>query len=464
MFRLCRLSVIMAAAFFLLTAWSSAQSNKWGLPDSATGRAASAILDTIEKGDEAAVRLLLEEFCTDQFRNAFPEESHIQIFLKTHERMGTFELVDAKKAGPTEAEIVIQAQASGERLGIRFRLESPDSARIASLGLVPVRSETRFSSLEELDAYLQKAAAENAFSGAVLVAKDGEPLYKKAFGRASKRYDAPNTLETKFNIGSINKIFTKVAVYQLIEKGEVGLDDPIGRYVTVFPREIADKVTVRHLLEHRSGMGHYWNEKYAARFARLRRVDDFLDIIKDDPLLFEPGTSERYSNSGYAVLGAVIEKATGKDYYTYIRENIYGPAGMTGSDHYERDGPARDLATGYTNQKPDGTEGQGYEWNTLYQALKGSPAGGGFSTLDDLLKFDLALKAGRFFADPESEAARVFRGSGGLGVAGGAPGCNAILESDWERGYTVVVLSNYDPPTAEDLGLEIMAFLREKGL
>jgi CubicO group peptidase (beta-lactamase class C family) len=441
-----------------------AQSKKWGLPDSSTGRAASAVLDAIEKGDDAAVRLFLKEFCTEDFRNAFPEAAHIRVFRQTHDEMGKFDVIGAKKAGPTEAEIVIRSQATGRRLRLRFQLESPDSARISSLMMEPVKEAKRFSSLEEFGAYLDKAAEENRFSGAVLVAKDGRPLLRKAYGMASKRYSAPNTVETKFNIGSINKIFTKVAVHQLVEKGKIGLDDRLGKYVQGFPEEISERVTVRHLLEHKSGMGHYWNEKYEARVARLRTVEDFLEIIRDEPLLFEPGTSDRYSNSGYTVLGAIVEKASGLDYYEYIRRHVCGPAGMTNSDHYELDGPVRDLATGYTNQNPDGSQGEGYERNTLYQALKGSPAGGGFSTLDDMLKFDLFLKEGKFFEDSESDAARMFRRMGGLGVAGGAPGCNAILESDWERGYTVVVLSNYDPPTAEELGLEIMALLREKNI
>jgi hypothetical protein len=133
---------------------------------------------------------------------------------------------------------------------------------------------------------------------------------------------------------------------------------------------------------------------------------------------------------------------------------------MISSDHYELDFPVENLATGYTNYNPDGSEGEGFKRNNNYFSVKGSPAGGGYSTVDDLWKFDQALKTGALFSDPDSEVAKFFSTMGGLGIAGGGPGTSAILESDWDAGYTVIVLSNYDPPVAEELGLEIMDFLR----
>lgn len=329
-----------------------------------------------------------------------------------------------------------------------------------------------FTNVEELERYLEKQTAHNKFSGVVLIAKDGVPLFQKAYGVASKRFKVPNKTDTKFNIGSINKVFTSVATMQLLEKGKLTLDDLINKYLPDFPREVADKITIRHLLQHRSGMGHYWdNEKYKANWSRLRTVDDYIDIIKDEPLHFEPGTNQQYSNSGYEVLGAIIEKVSGQNYYDYIRENIYKPAGMMNTDSYEMDIPVENLAIGYTNFNPIGPKGKGYQRNNIFlHSIKGTPAGGGYSTAEDLLKFvvvlynhkllspkytDIMLKR---YNDVETPG----KGPQMVAFAGGAPGINAIMNMSFETRYTVIILSNYDPPTAQELGKSIMKMLTEK--
>lgn len=329
-----------------------------------------------------------------------------------------------------------------------------------------------FTNIRELDQYLEKQAAHNKFSGVVLIAKDGVPLFQKAYGLASKRFNVPNKIDTKFNIGSINKVFTSVAIMQLLEKGKLTLDDTISKYLPDFPREVADKITIRHLLQHRSGMGHYWdNEKYKANWTRFRTVADYIDIIKDEPLNFEPGTSRQYSNSGYEVLGAIIEKVSGQDYYDYIRENIYNPAGMTNTDSHEMDVPVENLAIGYTNLNPFGPKGEGYQRNNMFlHSIKGTPAGGGYSTAEDLLKFVVALYNNKLLSpkytdimfnrynDVETPGKRPQM----VAFAGGAPGINAVMEMNFENRHTVIVLSNYDPPTAIELGKSIMKMLTEK--
>jgi D-alanyl-D-alanine carboxypeptidase len=435
--------------------------SKWGLPDSPTGKMGSAILDAIDHEDDEFRREFIETMFTKSFLEAFSLEVHLSAFNETHKVLGDFELVSVEKRAPFQAEMVLQSKESNQRLKIIYHLEDQEPHRISLMGIVPVASTPRFSDLKSLQIFLEEQTAAGNFSGAVLITKEGHPMFKKAYGLASKRYQVPNKADTKFNIGSINKIFTKAAIYQLYEKQQLKLDDQIGQYISGLRDELAKKVTIRHLLEHRSGLGQYWNDDYEARFTKLRTVSDYVELIKDQPLTFEPGSSQQYSNSGYVLLGAVIEKVSGMDYYDYIRKHIYLPVDMSSSDHYELDQPGENIATGYTNNNPDGSEGEGYLRNNTYFSLKGSPAGGGYSTVDDLWKFDEALKTGTLFSDPASGAAKVFKENGGLGIAGGGPGTSAILESDWNAGYTVVVLSNYDPPMAEELGLEIMGWLRE---
>jgi len=149
---------------------------------------------------------------------------------------------------------------------------------------------------------------QDLFSGAVLVAKDREPVYLKAFGKADSENDRDNRTDTKFDIGSINKDFTSVAILQLVEKGKLKLDDNIGKYLNQFPKDVLDKVTIRQLLTHISGFGDYFMiPGVIQKLKDLTTIDQIINTFKDQPLLFEPGTDREYSNAGYAVLGAVIE-------------------------------------------------------------------------------------------------------------------------------------------------------------
>ncbi|MGI9550438.1 MAG: serine hydrolase domain-containing protein, partial [Aurantibacter sp.] len=231
---------------------------------------------------------------------------------------------------------------------------------------------------------------QDAFSGAVLIAKAESVLYEQACGEASKRFHIKNNLDTKFNLGSMNKMFTATAIMQLVEKKKIKLEDPISKYVdsSWLPLEITGKITVHHLLTHSSGLGSYFNDAYwNASRALYRKVDDFKPLVQGDELAFKPGERFGYSNTGMLLLGVVIQKATGQDYFDYIRQNIYEPAGMSNSDSYDMDQPVENLAIGY---EPSNNV-YGWENNLYKHVIKGGPAGGGFSTVRDLHKFAIAL-------------------------------------------------------------------------
>jgi CubicO group peptidase (beta-lactamase class C family) len=323
--------------------------------------------------------------------------------------------------------------------------------------------------LDELHQFLWKKAEAGEFSGAVLIARDGKPLFENAYGYASKRFDVSNTLDTKFNLGSINKIFTSIAILQLAENGKVSLDDPVGKYLDMFPSDIAEKVTLRHLLDMSSGWGDYWeNTDFNASQFKLRTVSDYMEFIKDIPLDFEPGTDRQHCNTGFEVAGAVIEKVTGEDYFDYIRTHIYEPLGMTNTDSFHRDGPVKNIATGYTDFTPQGKTGTGYEWSNKYLlSPRGTPAGGGYSTVRDMLKIGQALRNNTVLSEDYTRILwNGFRGDPGDPInplilermwvsAGGAPGISAILAIGIESGLTCIVLSNYDFPVAMDIFGEI---------
>ncbi len=300
-------------------------------------------------------------------------------------------------------------------------------------------------------AYLDAQTKADEFSGVVLIAKDFEVLFHEAYGYADREKKVPNRQDTKFNLGSINKSFTRAAILKLEKEGRLGLDDPVQKFLPDYPnRRAAEKVTIRQLLDMTSGIGDFFGPRYdATPKNKIRSIRDYLPLFADLPLEFEPGTRNRYSNGGYIVLGAILEKVTGTDYYAYVRENIFKPCGMSDTDSYEVDKGVSNLALGYTRR---GQPGGKRVLNRQTLPGRGSSAGGGYSTAEDLMKYVQALSTGRIFLPDIAN---------GMGIAGGAPGINSAVEWDRRKGYLVIVLTNFDPPTAGAAARRIVSWLPE---
>jgi CubicO group peptidase (beta-lactamase class C family) len=305
----------------------------------------------------------------------------------------------------------------------------------------------------------------------VLIAKNGKPILERAYGLASKGFNIPNRTDTKFNLASMNKMFTAVAIAQLAEQGKLSFDDTILKHLPDYPnRSVAERVTIHQLLTHTSGLGDFFNEKFEQRKTRLRSVQDHFPLFVNDPLLFEPGQKWRYSNAGFIVLGAIIEKLSGQNYFDYVRDHIYKPAGMLNTDSYETDREVVNRATGYTEIGPTNRAEPGpLRNNLMINPVKGSPAGGGYSTVEDMLRFNAALlhhkllsekftvlvltgkvevgppneKYGYGFMESQTNGTRI------VGHGGTSPGANTKFDMYPEAGYTVIVLANYDPRAAE---------------
>src|SRR5262245_41247889 len=166
---------------------------------------------------------------------------------------------------------------------------------------------------ERIDALIKKLVDEDVFSGCALIARDGKPLLRKAYGLASKEFNVLNQPDTKFNVASMGKMFTGVAVAQLAEQGKLAFTDTIRKHLPDFPRETAERITLHHLLTHTSGMGSYWKDEFhEANHARFRRIQDYFPFFAGDPLQFKPGEKWSYSNAGFMTLGAIIEKVSGQ--------------------------------------------------------------------------------------------------------------------------------------------------------
>jgi CubicO group peptidase (beta-lactamase class C family) len=241
--------------------------------------------------------------------------------------------------------------------------------------------------VQKIDALLKNYYDYGQLNGAVLVSENGKVIYKKGFGMANMEWEIPNSADTKFRIGSVTKQFTATLILQLVEEGKLKLDGKITDYLPDYRKDTGDKVTIHHLLNHTSGIpsytglpGFFQNESrnpYA--------VKDFVKKFASGDLEFEPGSKFSYNNSGYFLLGAIIEQVTGKSYARALQERIFDPVGMKDTG-YDDDAPLiKKRATGY-QKTPDGYENAPYLDMLLPYA-----AGSIYSTVEDLYKWDQAL-------------------------------------------------------------------------
>ena len=433
------------------------QEPKVALPQTPAGRNVAAYFEAFNAG-EAAMKAFLAGHVAKESLIETPLETRLERYRQMKEMLGALEptkvvefrgsfvsvLAKTRSGPPVRMDFEFEPNEPFGLLGIRIEaMEEGDEGGPAE---APKRDDGEL--VGAVKEYAEELAKADEFSGVILVAKAGKPLFEQAYGYQDRDKKALNRVDTKFNLGSINKSFTSRSIRQLVAKGKVGLEDPIGKFLPDYPnKDAAAKVTVRHLLEMSGGVGDFFNERYrVAAKERIRSLEDYLALFADKPLEFEPGSKRVYSNGGYIVLGLIVARASGQDYYDYVRDHIFKPAGMNDSLWIPKDADAPNRALGYTRD--------GQTWASNYETLpgRGSSAGGGYSTAHDLLKYVLALEKGTLKATDEESR-------GGMGIAGGAPGLNAILEWDPERGYVIVVLSNFGPPTAEKVGRKIRAWL-----
>lgn len=321
--------------------------------------------------------------------------------------------------------------------------------------------------VEKVKALLGDQAYTDQFSGAILIAYHHQPILTAACGYAIHPNVLPNQPDTKFNIASVTKMLTAVALMRLVEAGQLGLHVPIATYNPDLPH--AGEITIHQLLTHTAGFDRYWNDAYRAARSDLRTIDDYLKLFAGTPLLFQPGTRHHYGNCGYVVLGAIIEQVTGESYFDHMRKTIYQPLGMQNTDHYELDLPVANCAIGYTRENWFGPSDGQLRSNHFIYAVKGSPSEHCFSTVNDLFLFCEALETGRlldsqhlklcFTPHVAGEQPGVSYGYGFhiiddgkhgriIGHGGRGLGVDAFALMYRDLGYTMIVLSNYDRPSA----------------
>jgi len=333
---------------------------------------------------------------------------------------------------------------------------------------------------ERIHTVLDRLVSTTDFSGCVTVADGGETVFDECRGLAERSFNVPVDHQTRFRIGSVGKMFTAVAIAQLVDTGKLSWDDTLAKWVPDYPDQaMAKKITVWELLHHTSGLGDFMVPEYFEHAQRFANPADYLVLIARQPTVGEPGKGLNYSNAGYVLLGRIIENVSGENYFDYIQHHIFEPAKMSSSGFDSEDVIVPGRAVGYYHD--DGVFSRTWKANQVQGIYKGSPAGGGYSTNADLLRFASALQGGKLVKS--ATLAKMFddawpAGPGAIGAGiderlshgrhirghqGGIEGTTANLEMVWETGAAVALTSNEGPSQHWLLAEKIADLLAAEG-
>ncbi|MEZ4376768.1 MAG: serine hydrolase domain-containing protein [Gemmatimonadales bacterium] len=440
-----RHSLALCAVLGLTTTLAAQQS---------TAERARGLVETVLAGDVARWRAYADSAVA-------PSAGGADLMARLGDAIGGGSVLDTQPLSDSTAAVTVTAGVSGVRYRVEVavadgRITSVDRPRLAGPPLARATAE-------ELAGLVARLAAADRFSGRVLVATPDSVLVDLAAGEASKEFAVPVTSRTRMALGSINKIFTAVAVLQLVEAGQLALSDPIGRHLEGILRDsVAQRITVQQLLTHTSGLGDFLftPEMLSEPRTRFRSITDYLPRLADATPRFAPGTAWAYSNTGFLLLGALVEQASGANYDSYIREHVFLPAGMVDSDPVELDLVPEQVASGYDREYVDGAG----RWRSdrYRQVVRVTPAGGGYSTPADLRRFVNALRTGRLLPParlaemlgpkPELGSPRYGFGAemlapGWVGHTGGGPGTESFVGFRPDDGTVVIVLANQQGET-----------------
>jgi D-alanyl-D-alanine carboxypeptidase len=428
------------------------------VPTTPAGRVLTAWLSAFNSGDAAA----LKAFDAAHRPDAPPGGLSERLRANT----GGFTLVRIEKSTPT-AIVALLEEVDPRRLA-RLELEVTDATTpvvvSSTLRVVPRTVDVplvRLSEAQTVSAVtkrLDEQVKEDRFAGAVLIGHRGRIVFQKAVGLANRESQAPNTLDTRFRNGSMNKMFTATAVMQLVEAGTLSLDDPVGKVMPDYPNaDIARTVTIRHLLGHTGGTGDIFGPEFTKNRLTLKTHADYVALFGSRAPLHAPGAEFRYSNYGMVLLGAIIERVSGMSYFEYVRTRVFEPAGMRSTGSLPEIDTVANRSTGYMRRN------EAWVPNDETLPWSGTAAGGGYSTVGDFFRFAEALQSGTLISKASLTAlvtpgpnARYGFGMSlagygptrSFGHAGGAPGQNGDLRVYPESGFVIVALSNLDPPAA----------------
>ena len=427
-------------------------------------------------------RLVKESFGADMQK--IPMPAHIGILSSFWDMTRGMDFVRLEPVGPDRGFLIVHNRLTGLENVIAMGVEPAPPHRISAVfaqGLIdvgqpiplpppepPARARSDAQIARELSAHLDRLVSAEVFSGAVLLAKNGKIVFQHAYGQADKEAGVANRMDTRFALASMHKMITGVAVAQLVAKGKLSYEDPLSKFYPGAPAgSAATKIRIKHLVSNTSGLGFWFSPNNPAdNDHNPPTSEDTLREVSQETLQFEPGTRYQYSNIGFMVLGPVIEQASGMTYGDYVREYIYKPAGMQNGDAPKKPSPAS-FAYGYLKSFDEHGKAQFTRQETPQPfSGPGNPAGGGYASAGDLLKFTEALRAGKLLSGPDThlvmtpkpELSALTYGYGfdienppqdGVGHSGGSIGTSNNVEMFTRSGWTAIVLTNYTERTFE---------------
>lgn len=318
-----------------------------------------------------------------------------------------------------------------------------------------------------MEQVIQSHVTPGTFMGTVLVARDGAVVMSKAYGMANVEWDVPNTPATKFRLGSITKQFTAAAILLLEERGKLKIDDKVKTYLPDAPMAW-DRITVFNLLTHTAGVPNFTSmADYNTIKLTSRTADAAVVAFRDRPLDFGPGEKMSYSNSGYLVLGAIIEKVSGQSYEKFVADNIFAPIGMKDSGYDSNTAIIKQRASGYLKM-PAGYVNAGYIHMSVPHA-----AGALYSTTGDLLKWEQALFAGKVVSKASLDrmitpfkndyalglTSTLVKGRRVIAHGGGIDGFNTHMSHFPDSKTVVIALSNVNGPAPGALAGQLGAIM-----
>jgi CubicO group peptidase (beta-lactamase class C family) len=485
------LALLLASAVLACTPASAGSAAQAHLPDSPAGRLAGELIHHVGADGPERIRrwaaTVLSASIGSGDRAAFIDE-----LVSAARDSGGLDVFDVRTdpRQPGLLEVAVRARRGGQRALFVLAADGAHPDRLAQAGLVPMgdpalyahwpKGAVSHAALRKLvHAALDRLVRTQDFSGCVTVADGGRTIFDECRGLAERRFGVPVDHQTKFHIGSIDKMFTAVAIAQLVEAGKLSWDDTLASRVPEYPDQAAAKqITVWQLLHHTAGLGDFLVPGFFEHREKFVGPADYLGLIARQPKVGKPGGDWNYSSAGYVLLGRIIENASGESYFDYIQRHVFAPAQMDASGFDALDEVTPKLSVGYYHEGPFSSDWKA-DWMKI--PFKGGPAGGGYSTNADLLRFAAALREGRLVkpvtlakmfdgevpAGPGGYAAgfgdRLSHGRHIRGHAGGIEGTDADLAMVWEAGVAVALTSNEGPGQSWLLAERIADLLAAEG-
>lgn len=389
--------------FFLLQILSKNAACQTAAAPSNAENLGSRFVQAINSTDSILIATVAKEVYAAATLEKFGVPRLVVHFKELHKRYAPLDYHHSEQLGGIERAVLhIYARKRGEKMwsDFQFFLESQPPQRIAQMFFVaevaepialPNGSIEQPQTLDWLAGYIQKLERETELSGSILIAKGEQVIFEKYWGFADLENQRKIDPKTLFGLASGSKMFTAVAIVQLMEQGKLKLTDKLSDYFPDFPnRAWAEKTTLKHLLSHTSGIAEYWTSENEPAMLQFTDWHQYLPLIYKEGFRAEPGTESSYSNSNFMLLGAVVERVSGKDFYKFIEENILKKAGMAHSGYFDHSDKTLPLVVPYARK-----EGGGWQDNRAKQFKKGSPAGGCYSNASDMLLFSKALTSNK---------------------------------------------------------------------